>query len=492
MAVGAWVWPLFFLCDLYLTYVVYPGTSIARCLVFRLVAETGILLVFLLSREETITSRQLKLANALICTLCSVLISIMAVDFGGLASPYIHGLSLVILIEALAVPAPWRDSLWFAAPSALSFPVVVLIERGMHPDLTAQLADPQKVAVFGAHYAILVSAAIIAAVSGQIGHNARVQLRKARRLGRYRLEARIGEGGMNEVWLAWDDSLKRNVALKILRAAADASPGVLARFEREALATSRLSSPNTVRVFDFGASDDGFSYIAMEYLAGADLQHLIRERGPMEPARAVALVIQACRSLAEAHAAGIIHRDIKPANLFATRTGDDYDVLKVLDFGIARLVAGAADATATQSVRGTPAYMAPECWSGADADARSDLYALGATLYALLTGRPPFTGNDPALLVRAHLLDAPAAPSEVRGAAIPPALDALVLRCLAKAPEERFATARAMEAALTVISKELTPWTNEDARLFWTERAREKMDRPSAVPSSNVAFRDPA
>src|SRR5262249_30183129 len=154
-------------------------------------------------------------------------------------------------------------------------------------------------------------------------------------------------------WLAWDERLKRNVAMKILRSSADTDARVIARFEREARALSRLTSPHTVRVFDFGASDDGFSYIAMEYLPGADLQQLVRESGVMPPARAIALAIQACRSLAEAHAAGIVHRDIKPANLFATRLGDQYDGLKVLDFGIAQLV---ADATRTQSVCGTPAY----------------------------------------------------------------------------------------------------------------------------------------
>lgn len=492
MAVGAWVWPLFFLVDLYLGLVVYPGAPLLRFGIFRLIAEAGILLVFLLSREQSVTSRTLKLANAMICTLCSVFISIMALDVGGLVSPYIHGLSLVILIEALAVPAPWRDTLWFATPSAISFPVVVVAAAQFRPDLARELGDPQKLALFGAHYSILVSAAIIAAFSGQIGHNARVQLRRARRLGRYRLEARIGEGGMNEVWLAWDESLKRNVALKILRSGAETSPGVMLRFEREALATSRLTSPNTVRVFDFGASDDGYSYIAMEYLAGADLQQLVRERGPLAPERAVALAIQACRSLAEAHDAGIIHRDIKPANLFATRYGDEHDVLKVLDFGIARLVAGVADATATQSVRGTPAYMAPECWSGADADARSDVYSLGATLYCLLTGRPPFTGNDPALLVRAHLLDMPDAPSAVlhaSSAPLPASLDELVLRCLAKAPDERFSSVRELEDALTRVAGELPSWTNDDARAFWAERARERQDRSSAVPSSNVADR---
>ena len=488
MAVGAWVWPLFFLVDLYLGLVVYPESAhtLPMCLTFRSIAEAGIITVFFLSRRKKIQSRTLKLANASMCLLCSILISIMGLEMGGAASPYIHGLALVILIEALAAPAPWRDTLSFAVPSVLSYPAVVLIAAQFRPDIAKLVADPAQIELFGAHYSILLSAAIISTFSGQIGHNARVQLRKARRLGRFRLEARIGEGGMNEVWLAWDESLKRNVALKILRTGADTKPSVLARFEREALATSRLTSANTVRVFDFGASDDGFSYIAMEYLAGADLQQLVRERGPLPPQRAVALAIQACRSLEEAHAAGIIHRDIKPANLFAARSGDQHDILKVLDFGIARLVSGSFEATATQSVRGTPAYMAPESWSGGDADARSDVYALGATLYSLLTGRPPFTGNDAALLVRAHLLDAPAAPSTLASVPLPASLDAVVLRCLEKAPDDRFASARALEDALVAVAAELPPWTDDEARAFWTERAREKLDRSSAVPSSAV------
>lgn len=496
MAVGMWVWPLFFLVDLYLGLVVYPGAAhtLPHCLAFRAIAEVGIIGLYFLSRREKLKSRDLKLANAFMCLLCSVLISIMGLEMGGAASPYIHGLALVIMIEALAVPAPWRDTVLYAVPSVLSFPVVVAVAAQLRPDIAKAVADPAQIQLFGAHYSILVSVAIIAAFSGQIGHNARVQLRKARRLGRYRLEARIGEGGMNEVWLAWDESLKRNVALKILRTGADTRPSVLARFEREALATSRLTSPNTVRVFDFGASDDGFSYIAMEYLAGADLQQLVRERGSFPPQRAVALAIQACRSLQEAHDAGIIHRDIKPANLFAARSGDEHDILKVLDFGIARLVSGSFEATATQSVRGTPAYMAPECWSGADADARSDVYALGATLHTLLTGRPPFAGDEAALLVRAHLLEAPAAPSTLAGLPIPPALDALVLRCLEKAPDDRFDSARDLEEALLAIAAQLPPWTVEEARSFWTDRAREKQDRSSAVPSSaipsgGVAFR---
>jgi len=293
---------------------------------------------------------------------------------------------------------------------------------------------------------------------------------------------------MNEVWLAWDDRLKRDVALKILRSSADTDARVIARFEREARALSRLTSPHTVRVFDYGASDDGFSYIAMEYLPGADLQQVVRDSGPMPPERAIALAIQACRSLAEAHAAGIIHRDVKPANLFATRLGDQYDVLKVLDFGIAHLV---ADATRTQSVRGTPAYMAPESWIDGDADVRSDIYAIGATLHYLLSGKPPFDDVDASQLVRAHMLQAPEPPSKARGEALPKALDDIVLRCLAKAPDDRFQSVEELEIALQDCAAALPrTWTNEDARAYWLARAREKEEeRVSMVASSGPLWR---
>ncbi len=488
MTLGAFVWPAFFLADLYLGLVVYPDAPLLLYAAFRVLGQLGIFAVYRISHRPDISSRRLKAANALACTLCSVLISIMALRYGGVGSPYIHGLSLVIIIEALAVPAPWRDTIWYAAPSVASFPVILLIASRFDPALAATLRDGQQLAVLGSHYMILLAAATIAAASGQIGFNARMQLRKARQLGRYRLEARIGEGGMNEVWLAWDERLKRDVALKILRSSADTDARVIARFEREARALSRLTSAHTVRVFDFGASDDGFSYIAMEYLPGADLQQVVRETGPMPPERAIALGIQACRSLAEAHAAGIVHRDIKPANLYATRLGDQWDVLKVLDFGIAQLV---ADTTRTQSVRGTPAYMAPECWVDGEADARSDIYALGATLHYLLSGQPPFENVEAAQLIRAHMLQTPEAPSKARGEPLPKTLDDIVLRCLAKAPDDRFRSAEELELALQDCAAKLPcAWTNEDARAYWLARAREKdEERISMVASSGPLWR---
>ncbi|MCW5833726.1 MAG: serine/threonine protein kinase [Labilithrix sp.] len=483
MTLGAFVWPAFFLVDLYLGLVVYPGAPIALYAGFRLLGEVAIFAVYRESLRKDISSRRLKATNALVCALCSVLISVMALRLGGLGSPYIHGLSLVIFVEALAVPAPWRDTVWYAAPSVASFPAIVLVASLFDPALASALRDGAQLAELGAHYVILLAAATIAAASGQVGWSARMQLRKARRLGRYRLEARIGEGGMNEVWLAWDESLQRNVALKILRSSAETDGRVLARFEREALALSRLTSPHTVRVFDFGASDDGVSFIAMEYLPGADLQQLVRESGPMPPERAIALAIQACRSLAEAHAAGIVHRDVKPANLFVTRMGDQHDVLKVLDFGIARLV---SDTTRTQSVRGTPAYMPPECWMDGEADARSDVYALGATLYYLLSGHPPFEGSDAAQLVRAHLLQSPDAPSKRRGEPLPAALDDLVLCCLAKSPSDRVGSVGELEAALADCASALErTWSGDDARAAWLAREREKdEERMSLVASS--------
>lgn len=447
MGLGLVVWPSFFFVDQYIGRVVYPGAPLLVFFGFRVLGQLAIFGMYRLSYREAVSSTQLKLANALVCGLAAVFISIMATWYGGLASPYLHGTALVIMVLALAVPAPWRDTAWYAGSVALSFPVVYLLMAPFRPELARALADPEQIALFFAHYSIMLGAAIIATVGGQLTWSARQQLRKARRLGRYRLEARIGEGGMNEVWHAFDPSLGRDVALKILRAEADADPRVLARFEREARALSQLTSEHTVRVYDFGAGDDGFSFIAMEYLDGQDLHRLVESQGPLAPARAVVLLAQGCRSLVEAHAAGIIHRDVKPANLVVTQDTDGEEVLKVVDFGIARLITD-SDATRTQSVRGTPAYMAPECWAGGAADERSDVYALGATLFFMLVGHAPFAARHAEDLVRAHLLDEPPPPSTVASQEIPPELDAIVLRCLAKQPKARYRDAAALEEAL--------------------------------------------
>ena len=455
MTIGLYVWPSFHLVDHYLGRVVYPGAPLLFFFVLRILGELAIYAMYRLSFRESISSTQLKVANALVCGFAALLIAIMAVWFGDLSSPYLHGTALVILVLALAVPAPWRDTLIYAGACALSHPVVMVIASQFRPKLAASFHDPSQVALFFGHYSILLGFLIISLVTSQATFNARQQLRKARRLGRYRLEARIGEGGMNEVWLAQDPALKRNVALKILHSNPDTDPKILARFEREALALSRLASPYTVRIFDFAASEDGFSFIAMEHLGGRDVQATITADGPFEADRAARLGVQVCRSLREAHETGIIHRDVKPANIFVTASIEGRELVKVLDFGIARLVASESDATKTQSMRGTPAYMAPECWTGTAADARSDIYSLGATLYFMVVGRPPFEGAD---LVRAHLLEPPEPPSAALGKPVPRELESIILRCLAKSPAARFEDVETLEHALA-------DWLDELARL---------------------------
>jgi serine/threonine-protein kinase len=254
--------------------------------------------------------------------------------------------------------------------------------------------------------------------------------------------APIGKGGMGEVWLAWDVSLQRNVALKLLRAMEDVGPDMVVRFEREALATSRLQSPHVIQIFDYGASEDGLYYIAMEYLNGRDLGTVVRDAGPIPARKAVEYVSQACVALEVAHNAGVIHRDIKPENLFLVQQDGEGDLIKLLDFGIVRFrEPGTSHLTWTGMLIGTPIYIAPELWTGAPADERSDIYALGVTFYFLLTGRLPFAEADRTGL--GHL--PPIFPAPTPGQR---ELEALVSRCLAPDPAQRVPSAHALRDAL--------------------------------------------
>jgi serine/threonine protein kinase len=253
---------------------------------------------------------------------------------------------------------------------------------------------------------------------------------------------------MGEVWVAHDTNVRRLVALKILRTDR-LSDVALRRFEREVEATSELSHPNTIRVFDYGVTDDGLWYYAMELLEGEDLACAVARQGPFSAERCVNLMLQVCGALSEAHARGIVHRDIKPGNVFLCRLSDSSDFVKVLDFGIAKRssIEGGTQLTMVDRVIGTPAYVSPEVAVGRAADTRSDVYGLGGLLYFLLTGTAPFTGTQTAILI-AHAVEQPALPSARLGSRIDPALEAIVMRCLHKKPEERFAHAGELLNAL--------------------------------------------
>ncbi|HSE37155.1 MAG TPA: response regulator [Blastocatellia bacterium] len=298
-------------------------------------------------------------------------------------------------------------------------------------------------------------------------------------LGHYRLVEKLGVGGMGEVWRARHQLLARPCAVKLIR------PDLLGernreaateRFRLEAQAIARLSSQNTVRLYDFGVSETGSFYFVMELLDGMDLASLVDRFGPLPPERVVWVLRQACRSLSEAHEAGLLHRDIKPHNLFLCRLGLDYDVVKLLDFGLVKsLRDDNPNITAAGSLAGTPAYMPPERILGAVVDQRSDLYSLGCAAYWMLTGQTVFQGEMTAMLIH-HTKTAPQPPSRKAGIAIPERLEQIVLGCLEKAPEKRPQSALDLWGQLGEVTFE-TPWSLERAESWW----RNHISRSSEV-----------
>ncbi len=253
-------------------------------------------------------------------------------------------------------------------------------------------------------------------------------------LGKYRIDGLIGTGGMGHVVRASHLYLQQPVAIKLLLPELTESSSTVQRFLREAQATVKLRSEHSARVMDVGTTEDGVPFMVMEFLDGNDLNQILRHHGPQQPAIVVDLLLQACEGIAEAHALGIVHRDIKPSNFFITRRPDGSMLLKILDFGISKTPIGYDELTGTQTVIGTPSYMAPEQMkSGRSADPRSDIWSLGVVTYQLIAGRPPFSGESYAELVLKVGLEAPA-PIPVP---VPTGLDHVIMRCLEKDPSQR-------------------------------------------------------
>ena len=263
--------------------------------------------------------------------------------------------------------------------------------------------------------------------------------------GTYRLDALIGEGGMGAVFRGRDVLQRIDVAIKVLHPDFSRDPELSRRFEREAKSAKRLSHPNCIQVIEFGETADGMKYLVMQLLEGTELQNIVD--GAVEPARAVDLILQVLRGLEHAHAQGVIHRDLKPQNIFVTREPDGSQVLKLVDFGIAKIVAGDGaheQMTRAGMVFGTPQYMSPEQALGVEIDARADLYAVGVLLYQLVTGKLPFNSDDPVALIRMQVsTEPPQLPN-----AVPKELTAIIMRLLAKQKDQRFPDARTVRMAL--------------------------------------------
>jgi len=317
---------------------------------------------------------------------------------------------------------------------------------------------------------------IMAYVGARVVYTLGKAVTEARELGSYQLVERLGQGGMGEVWRARHRLLARPAAIKLIRtsdAGGRPSDDAISRFEREAHVTASLSSPHTVQLFDFGVADDGTFYYVMELLNGLDLETLVGRHGALPAERVIYLLRQVCRSLAEAELYGLVHRDIKPANLFACRYGGEDDFVKVLDFGIAKvkhglMETGVLELTRDNVVRGTPTYIAPEQALGAEIDSRADIYSLGCVAYFLLTGEPVFAAETPLAMAVHHVQTMPVPPSSRSEVPIPPALDALIMECLAKDPAGRPPSARELSRRLREIVS-TDPWTEDRARAWWDQ-----------------------
>ena len=317
----------------------------------------------------------------------------------------------------------------------------------------------------------------------RLQREARAAAIEAKQLGQYQLEEKLGAGAMGVVYKGRHAMLRRPTAIKLLDADVVTDQSI-ARFEREVQITSQLTHPNTVQIFDFGRTPEGVFYYAMEYLEGIDLQTLVEKYGPQSPGRVIHLMRQMCGSLYEAHSKGLVHRDVKPANLFLTRRGGEADVVKVLDFGLVRAREDGRDGD-DRTMAGTPLYMSPEAIQlPGSVDGCSDIYAVGAVGYFLLTGRTVFEANTVMELCDKHLNEPPVAPSVRLGKPAPVELEEAILACLEKSRAKRPQTARDLAQRLARCPA-AAEWSIEEAEVWWSRH-----DRGQASPGAPTLSKD--
>jgi serine/threonine-protein kinase len=375
---------------------------------------------------------------------------------------------LVMLSYAIFIPNHWRRAAAVIVPMALAPVALPWILGMLHPESYAVALRAANLEQVTEHGLFLLLGAFTAIFGAQTINALRTEAREARMLNQYRLGRKLGVGGMGEVYLAEHKMLKRPCAVKLIRPERSEDCHTLARFEREVRATAQLSHWNTILIFDYGRHDDGTFYYAMEYLPGLSLDIMIRRYGPMPPARVIYLLRQACDALHEAHEAGLVHRDIKPANLFAALRGGRHDVAKVLDFGLVKTLQGSdgMQLSREDTVAGSPLYIAPEqVVHNKPPDRRSDIYSVGAVAYYLLTGHPPFMGETAMEVMIAHTRDPVSPPSQVHPG-VPADLERVVLRCLAKRPEDRYPDTPSLAAALAACA-DASGWSPEHAAAWW-------------------------
>jgi serine/threonine-protein kinase len=385
----------------------------------------------------------------------------------------------MIVLYGMFNPNTWRRAAAVVGVIVAATLLSPLVLRVLHPEVFRFAAPLLTFEIVSENVLMLAIGAGVTVYATHIINALRVEVLEARQLNQYQLKGRISAGGMGVVYLAEHQLLKRPCAVKLITPERAGDPKALVGFEREVRTTARLSHPNTVEIYDYGRTDDGTFYYVMELLSGLSLADLVERHGPLPPGRAIFLLRQACGALAEAHAVGLVHRDLKPANIFAARRGNLHDFVKLLDFG---LVLPPSDPSTIEPSReshiaGSPLYMAPEQAVGAvRPDARADVYGLGAVAYYLLTGRAPFAGPN-AMAVMIVVARDPVEPPSRHRPGVPPDLERVVLRCLAKSPADRFPNADALDRELAGCAA-ATEWDFARAADWW--HSQDPLTMPSA------------
>ena len=379
---------------------------------------------------------------------------------------------LIFALRAALVPSPPLRT--FALTSLLGLPLVLVPFFFAPASVGAPALRTASFPVVGlvtySFWWAIVTAGTT--VISQVVFGLRAEMRRARRLGQYTIEAKIGEGGMGVVYRAHHGMMRRPTAIKLLRPE-KAIAANLKRFEREVRLTARLTHPHTITIFDYGRTPEGVFYYAMELLDGASLERVVGVAGRLGPARVVHVLHEVAGALVEAHEVGLIHRDIKPANIILCRQGGLYDFPKVVDFGLVKDLVPSGDAALTRAdvIAGTPLYIAPEAITSPDSvGPQSDLYSLGAVGYFALTGQHVFPGRTLVEVCSHHLHTQPEPPSRRVDSPVPADLEALLLECLEKDPARRPAGAREMRRRLEACAA-FGGWTEEDARAWWEHNA---------------------
>jgi serine/threonine-protein kinase len=375
---------------------------------------------------------------------------------------------LLIFSYAVFIPNNWRRAAIVLSIFGVAPLVAMVVASFRSPQFAALLQEQVFYGIFTEHVLVMALMVLTATVGVRTIGTLRQEAFVAKQLGQYRLRRLLGSGGMGEVYLAEHQMMKRPCAIKVIRPEKAGDPQVLARFEREVQATAKLSHWNSIDIYDYGRTADGTFYYVMEFLPGHNMGEIVQDYGPMPAGRVVYLMRQVCDALAEAHSHGLVHRDIKPANIFCAYRGGMFDVAKLLDFGLAKPLSDVQEAGLTQegTITGSPLFMSPEQATGSnEVDERSDIYSLGAVMYLMVTGKPPFNYPQPIKVLVAHASEMPVSPREINPA-IPVELAEIILRCLEKQPEDRFQDVATLAEQLEQVPL-ADPWSAKLASAWW-------------------------